>query len=178
MKWERWRPILRFKGFYEVSNFGRIRRLDSYIPHSSTGKLFLKKGGVRKISSHPSGYSIIRLCKDGKCSTKKVHRLVAEAFLKNPNNLEEVHHKNFKRDDNRSRNLKWMTHKDNCKASSDNYRKFGSSNGNSKLTNPQVKRLRSLASKGKTTKQLSNEFGLCCSGIRKIVRGEYYSEVR
>lgn len=55
------------------------------------------------------GYTQVALCKDGKIYTKKIHRLVAEAFIPNPNNLPEVNHINKIRDDNRMDNLEWCT---------------------------------------------------------------------
>ena len=51
---------------------------------------------------------------NGKVRTEKVHRLVAIAFIDNPNNLPEVNHINHIRDDNRVENLEWVDHKENC----------------------------------------------------------------
>lgn len=50
---------------------------------------------------------------DGVQSTYQIHRLVAMAFIKNPNNKSEVNHKNGIRNDNRAENLEWTTHRDN-----------------------------------------------------------------
>ena len=55
------------------------------------------------------GYAMVRLSKNGISKMAKVHRLVADAFLPNPDNLPQIHHKNHDRKDNRAHNLKWVT---------------------------------------------------------------------
>ena len=60
-----------------------------------------------------SGYENIKLCRENKTYHFLIHRLVAQAFIPNPDNLPEVNHKNKKRADNRVDNLEWSTRKDN-----------------------------------------------------------------
>ena len=93
---EIWKEIHNSDGYF-VSNFGRVRN-----------KRRITKGG--KIKSY------LRVCikyKDGKYLDKKVHRLVAEAFIGNPNNLETVNHKDYNGVNNHVDNLEWMSLKDN-----------------------------------------------------------------
>lgn len=83
---------------------------------SDKGEVFSKKQGVekiRKLHDNGFGYLIVDLRKDGKKYNKKVHRLVAEAFIPNPENKPEVNHKNGNRKDNRVENLEWVTSKEN-----------------------------------------------------------------
>ena len=96
---EIWKEIKGYEGLYEVSSEGRVK---------STGK---KKGIMRPGTS--KGYLKVGLTKDGIRSMFRVHRLVAEAFIPNPDNKPEVDHINGDRKDNRVENLRWMTHKEN-----------------------------------------------------------------
>ena len=119
---EIWRALRGVPGI-EVSTLGRVRTLDRIV--SSVRRTYLKKGIVLKQYSDKYGYPIVNIQIDGKWTKKKVHRLVAETFLSNPDNLPMVNHKNCIRDDNRVDNLEF------CTASYNNqYReKFGKSLG-------------------------------------------------
>lgn len=104
MKKEYWRDIVGYEGLYQVSNWGRVRSL------ARNGT----KGKILKPRLRSDGYLQVSLCKDGKQLNKKVHRLVAEAFLDNPNNLPEVNHLSEDKTDNRVQNLCWVSSKANC----------------------------------------------------------------
>ena len=97
---EEWKPIEGYEGLYEVSNMGRVKSLN----YRHTGKERILKGG-----DDGYGYLCVNLCKDGKANKGKIHRLVAQAFLENPQNLPEVNHKNEDKTDNRVENLEWCT---------------------------------------------------------------------
>lgn len=90
MHYEIWRPVKGYEGLYEVSNYGRVKSL----PRKYT------KGGILSYCFTKFGYPMVILSKDGKCRNICVHRLVAEAFLPNPDNLPVVNHK----DENPSNN--------------------------------------------------------------------------
>ena len=89
---EIWKPIEGFEG-YEVSSAGRVRSVDRII--KCANRFFVhKKGGIRKPYRNPiNGYMTICLRRDNKSWPKYVHRLVATAFLPNPERLREVNHK-------------------------------------------------------------------------------------
>ena len=72
-----------------------------------------KKPRVMKTWLQKSGYENIKLCKENHTYHFLIHRLVAEAFIPNPNNLPEVNHKNKIRNDNRVENLEWCSRKEN-----------------------------------------------------------------
>lgn len=106
MEQEIWNEIKGFDGNYSVSSEGRVR---------SNGLLKGKNSKVRILKTELSkkGYLRVGLTKDGKQKKYLVHRLVAIAFLDNPNNLPEVNHRNEIKTDNRVENLEWMSRRDN-----------------------------------------------------------------
>lgn len=89
---EYWRDITGFKN-YMVSNYGRI--------YSKKQKIIMKQTPNRK------GYMKVSFYQDGKSHTKSVHRLVAEAFIDNPNNLPQINHKDENKANNSVSNLEW-----------------------------------------------------------------------
>ena len=91
--------IYDYRGLYRVSNFGRIKSL----PRNGT----IKNERLLALKKDKYGYICVDLCKENKLKTFKVHRLVGFMFLKNPNNLPEINHKNKKRDCNLATNLEW-----------------------------------------------------------------------
>lgn len=99
---EEWRPIKGFPG-YEVSNFGRVKSLARDYKYGKHEDMFLKFSDRR-------GYLKATLFKNGKRYYKAVHRLVAEAFIPNPNNLPCVNHKDESRTNNTVNNLEWCDH--------------------------------------------------------------------
>lgn len=91
-----------FTNKYEISNLGRVRNC--------------KRGNILT-PNKSRGYLNVRLCKDGKMERFYVHRLVATAFIDNPNNLLEVNHKDFDKTNNTIENLEWISREDNVKHS-------------------------------------------------------------
>lgn len=90
---------------YEVSNLGRVRRKET------------KR--IKKPIDH-GGYLYVNLSDKGKTKSKSIHRLVAETFIPNPNNLREVDHINCNKYDNRVQNLSWVTSSENKLRAIDN----------------------------------------------------------
>lgn len=112
---EEWRDIEGFKGFYQVSDFGRVRTLDREVIYQNDKKYFYK-GRILKLTSRSEGksnYLCVDLCVNNKHKLKSVHRIVAETFLDNPENKKVVNHKNNVKHDNRVFNLEWTTYKEN-----------------------------------------------------------------
>ena len=108
---EEWRPIAEFKGEYEVSNLGRVRSMKRY------GGMV---GRIMPQTRQPSGrggkltYYAVMLHMNNKPYCRKVHRLVAEAFIPNPDNLPQINHKDGNRANNQMSNLEWCTAKENA----------------------------------------------------------------
>lgn len=105
---EEWRPITGYEGLYEVSNYGNVR--------SVTRKVRCRGQGYRAIKSRPrqiqqrgNGYLFVSLCKNGKHKMFSVHRLVADAFIPNPNKFPQVNHRDEDKTNNHVENLEWCT---------------------------------------------------------------------
>ena len=101
-----------------MSNNGEVRSLDRYILHKDGKKQFRRGKIITKIEN-TDGYYQLKLCKDGKCYTDAVHRIVANAFIPKPsdNNFVryEVNHKDCNRKNNNVDNLEWISHGDNVR---------------------------------------------------------------
>ena len=100
---EEWKDIEGYEELYRVSKAGRVESL----PRRG------RPGRMLKPMRHFDGRVQVNLWKDGKLSTKKIHRLVAKAFKPNPHNKPQVDHINGVKHDNRAVNLRWVTAKEN-----------------------------------------------------------------
>lgn len=109
---ENWREIKGYEGLYEVSNWGRVRSLGMWTNIRGGGKRWLVGRMLRPVK-HNGGYLLVNLYKDGVHKLCLVHRLVAEAFISNPNTLPEVNHKDEVKTNNRVENLEWCDGKYN-----------------------------------------------------------------
>jgi len=123
MRKEKWRMIPGYDGLYMVSSLGRVKNC--------------RTGRIMSPSDNGRGYLQIGLTKNGIRKTYKVHRLVAMAFIPNPNNLPEVNHINEDKTDNRVENLEWCTHAYNT-GYGDRSRKVREKTTNGKLSTPVI----------------------------------------
>ena len=99
---EEWRPVVDFEGLYEVSNMGRVRSLTRY------------KKVIKPIVTN-SGYYQYQLWHNGTCRVGLAHRLVAQAFIQNPDNKSVVNHIDENKLNNSVDNLEWVSHVENCR---------------------------------------------------------------
>lgn len=168
-------------GLYEISNLGRVKSLDKQIKIYNGGK-YLKKGRILIPMKNKQGYLRVHLLKEGKAETLLVHRLVANAFIPNPNNYTQINHKNECKDCNIVENLEWCTHKynNNYGNHSENISKALSKkicqfdlNGNL------VKVWRGLRTAERHLNIANQSISLCCLGKRKTAGGykwRFYNE--
>lgn len=103
-----WRPIKDYEGLYEVSNMGEVRS----VKERQGSRLKDRVNGCLSLRLYRQ-YKGLILYKNKKRKGFLVHRLVADAFIPNPNNYAEVNHINEDKLDNRAENLEWVTHAQN-----------------------------------------------------------------
>ncbi len=182
MEKEIWKDIVydgvTYEG-YQVSNLGRVKSLN----YNHTGK-----SRVLKCVPSTNGYLVVCLHNNMKTKNYKIHRLVAEAFLPNPDNKPEINHKSEDKLDNRVENLEWVWHKDNCNHGTRNKR-IGEKNKNGKCSKKVIQYsldgefIKEWVSVREIQRQLGYSNGNisdCCRGIKKSAYGfkwEYEKEV-
>ena len=158
---EQWKEIAGYEGLYEVSDQGRVKSL---------GNNKSRKEKILKPRKHTRGYFQVGLYKDGQKKVSLIHRLVAEAFIPNPNNLETVNHKDEDKTNNAVCNLEWMSLTDNVAYSQPQWAKrsvqmFDKKTGELLATFPsthEAERITGIA---------QQNISKCCNGNRKSAGG-------
>lgn len=102
-----WEWVKGYEGLYQVNTIGQVRSLSRMIIYPN-GRKEIRPGKILKvIVNKRNGYCYVNLYKRRKMKGKRVHRLVAEAFIPNPKNLPEVNHEDFDKQNNKKSNLSW-----------------------------------------------------------------------
>lgn len=166
---EEWRDIEGYEGVYQVSNFGDIKSLARNIYNYFSGTRAvpdrLLKSCVQK-----NGYRIVSLYPSVKSKTFCIHRLVAQAFIPNPENKPEVNHINGIKTDNRVENLEWATSSENRQHAHDTGLKIsqkGSECSKAKLNEAQVLEIRSIKTLSRS--EIAEKFMVSKSAIDAIM---------
>ena len=188
---EIWKPIRDYEGLYEVSNLGGIKRLENDKN---------RKEKILKPYKNKLGYLCINLYRDNKVKQMYVHRLVAIAFIPNPENKPCIDHINTIRNDNRIENLRWVTYKENMNNELTKEKLSGeNSNNYGKPRSEEIKKKISESQKGgknpkargvfcyelnkswDTSAEASRELNIdssnitkCCKGKCKSVKGYHF----
>ena len=112
---EIWLPIKGYEGLYQVSNMGHVRSLDRVVEFKDGRRQFYR-GRVLKPRKNWQGYLSVTLSKDGCWTDKRVNRLVADAFVENPDpeKYDQVNHIDEDKSNNVWTNLEWCDRKYNC----------------------------------------------------------------
>lgn len=171
---EIWKEIEGYEGLYEISNLGRVKSL--------------KGNKIRKPAKERCGYLFIALSKNNIKKQYKVHRLVAQAFIDNPNNYPIINHKDEDKTNNKVENLEWCDHKYNSNYGTAIQRRLLSEKLNPKRKEIIDKRRKSntnhpnmskpvlCVETGKifpSTHQIQRELGFASSNISSVCLGKY-----
>lgn len=154
---EEWRPVVGYEGLYEISNLGNVKSLNYHRE---------KKDRILNIYDC-NGYKFVNLYKDGNPKKGQIHRLVAMAFIPNPNNFPIINHKDENLSNNRVENLEWCDYKYNT-----NY-----GNRVKKFVAKKNKRIVQLSKEGEVITEYSSfmeaqeKTGLQYTNISKVCRG-------
>lgn len=144
---EVWRDITEYEGFYQVSTLGRVK-------NSRSGRIL--KGRKTR-----NGYLKVDLCKNGKPKSYLVHRLVAQAFIPNPQNKPEVNHIDEDKENNYVENLEWCTAKENINYGTRTLR----------ISKPIICVETGIEYCG--VRECARQIGLNQSNITKVLKGKY-----
>lgn len=163
---EIWKDIPRCEGMYKVSNLGMVRS-EQRKTIRKDGKALSTRERLLKLAMDKKGYMRVMVARN----TKKVHRLVAEAFIPNPNKLPEVNHIDGDKKNNCVSNLEWMSHKENVEhaISIGKYKRVR------KLSNTDIAQLKAEYVKGSKehgTNALAKKYGLSAAYIWRIIDGQ------
>lgn len=169
---EVWKPVVGYEGYYEVSSLGRIRSVKRTVK-GIDGKNYRLNSAIKRQFDNGKGYYYVSLCVNGVQKPMVVHRLVAKAFLPNPDNLPEVNHKDENPLNNRADNLEWCTRQYNQRYGTHDERVaraawkpvVGIDNDGNEFYFASVKEAAKAI--GKTICQISS----CCNGKRKTSGG-------
>ena len=155
---EIWKNIEGYEGLYQVSNLGNVKSLNY--------KKMCKERILKPLLDS-KGYYDIKLFKNKEYKIYKIHRLVCQAFIPNPNNLPQVNHKNEIKTDNRVENLEWCTAEYNCN--------YGTRNDRIRKPILQFTLEDDFVKRWNSTREIQRELGLCHSHISKCCKGKYKS---
>lgn len=188
---EIWKEVKGYEGLYQVSSLGRVKSVARLVRGRGLGmKPIVER--ILKPCVVPSGHLQVVLCRDGKeHKHKSIHRLVAEAFIPNPENKPCIDHIDTNPKNNNVDNLRWVTIKENCNNEitrrKNSIAKKGERNCNFGKRNEQVHNARkvlcftmdglfvaeypSLNEASRRTGIRSSNIGIVCSGRRKCAGG-------
>ena len=178
---ETWKDIKGYEGLYQISNLGRIKSLRKKIKNNGAfGKRKIITKNEKIVSSYKNkdGYSVVQLYKNNKRKLKLVHRLVAEAFIPNPNNYPYVNHKDGNKANNCVDNLEWCNNSMNqLHAFSKGLQKCGCDHAKAKLKYEDVLFIKNNINKYQQT-ELAKMFNVSRKVIYQIKKGITYKNIK
>lgn len=160
---EIWKKILEYEGLYEVSNTGKVRDL---------------KGNIKPMYKNNKGYLCLSLYYNGKTYHPTIHRLVAKAFIPNPDNYSQINHIDCDKDNNIVDNLEWCNQRYNY---DEGMKTFQYSKNEehyfAKLKNSDIPMVYNLYKLGFTRVTVSRIFNVNPSSLEAIEKGISYREL-
>lgn len=182
---ERWKDIKGYEGKYQVSDQGRVRSLTRVVDSMKSNCKYTSgvkrtlQGKMRKVN-HASGYPTVSL-HSGERRTANVHRIVAEAFIPNPEGHKQVNHKNGVKSDNRACNLEWCSPSGNAVHAYENGLRTGPKgerNGRAKLKEDQVRAIRKLLKQGLSYQKIADKYDVSKGTIAHIAKGRKWTHLK
>jgi len=166
MENEIFKDVKNYEGYYQVSNFGRVKSLFLGQP-----KILYNNGKKR--------YAQVTLCKDGVQITKNIHRLIAETFIPNPKNKPCVNHIDGDKLNNRADNLEWCTQSENVNHAFANKLRNGVGENHpiAKLTEQDVRLIRFLRGK-LDQREVAEFFSIKQPQVSSIMTGNSWRHVQ
>lgn len=175
---EIWKDIVGYEGHYQVSTLGNVRSLSRYLPHKNTQRFYA--GKILKQKNH-KGYRSVHLRSPIESWTS-VHRLLALAFILNPENKPTVNHKDGIKSNNILDNLEWATDSEQMLHAISTglynppdlrpYVLKGENNKQAKIKNKDIPEIKKLREQGKTYKVIAELFNVGISQIFRICKNE------
>lgn len=174
---EIFKPIKGYEGLYEISNLGNVKSLSRNGKGIGKGKS--RKETILKPQKNNVGYLFVCLCKNGIQKNFTIHRLVAEAFIPNPNNYTEVNHKDENKTNNYIDNLEWCTHKYNLNYGNYNKNmsiiKYGKHSGWGKSIfqySKDGKLIKVYKTMTEAAKSIGKDFNSFRGSVNRLIKGE------
>ena len=179
---EIWKDIPDYEGYYQVSNFSRVKSLNRYINLNNIIKKIKERILKQFVYKSKNSYTSVIFSKNGIHKRYSVHRLVAFAFIENFKNKPHINHKNSVKYDNRVENLEWCTPLENMKHAYDNNLvniPRGENRPNAKLTNKKVVEIRKLYATGVFfEKDIAKMFNCSRYAINSILNYKTWNHVK
>ena len=168
---EIWKDIEGYEGFYEISNKGRVKSLGRNKINNGSPQYLPER--MKKLSNKikkTTIYKIVRLHKNSKVTNYFVHRLVAFAFIPNPNNYSIINHKDECGYNNISDNLEWCTAKYNTNYGSGISRRIAAIRENDNFNNQKILCI-STNKEFNSLTEAAKEYGIDMTGISRCCKG-------
>lgn len=179
MELEIWKDVAGYEGYYKVSNLGRVKSLERKVKFRTFKKLVKSRILTPRISD--SGYYTVNISKDGKGNMKYLARIIAIAFIPNPDNKPQVNHIDGNKINNCISNLEWVTNAENQKHAYKlglSISKRGYLNGNRKYDKGFVLKIRQMWESGKYKQaQLSKICGCNESYVNAVVSRRIWAHI-
>lgn len=169
---KKWKDIKGYEGLYSINKEGVVK---SYKKWRGSKERILKPFGIK--------YLQVALTKNGVKKYHSIHRLVAKTFLKKPKNMNCINHKNSNKKDNRVENLEWCDYSHNIREAYKNglrddvkYAR-GEKSGQSLLTEKQVREIRKMYKKIKSSRKIAKKYNLSKTSILNIINKKTWNHL-
>ena len=173
---EYWKPVVGFEGLYEVSSHGKVRSCERPRRDKPFGTL---RSRLRKIDASRRYPQVALLNREGAKTTISLHRLVATAFLPNPDNKPCINHKDGNSKNALVENLEWVTYQENLTHAIQTgaAARNGAGNPNAKLCEEQVHQILARLRAGENSFEIAEDFPISPAGVLDIAMNRSWKSI-